>query len=66
MQEQKTRYKYRTLRVKGDARADRMIEFMEKKGWELADANVRKAHYSLMGGVFTRKQIHTLRFRKAK
>lgn len=52
------------MRVKGDRQAAQTIEKMEKKGYRLENQSTRKAAFSLLTGVFTRKQIHTLTFVK--
>jgi hypothetical protein len=49
-------------RVKGNRRAERMIEDMEAEGYVLDDIQTRKAAWSPVTGLFTNKQIHTLVF----
>ena len=51
-------------KYKGDRAAARGIEKMSGKGWTVQTQSTRKALFSLVAGVFTRKQIHTVTFVK--
>ncbi len=53
-------------KYKGDRNAARGIEQMAKRGWVVQSQSTRKAFFSLMAGLFTRKQIHTVTFVKAQ
>ena len=56
----------RIVKVKGEKHMTRTINDYEGRGWTLDQSSSRKALYSLATGVFTRKQIHTLTFRKGQ
>jgi hypothetical protein len=60
----KTRVK--VLRFKGQHSAERGISRMLSKGWEIQDQASRKAVWSPVTGLFTRKQIHTVTFVREK
>ena len=51
-------------RYKGDKELERGIQKMLAKGWTVSNQASRKATYSLMTGLLTRKQIHTVTFVK--
>jgi hypothetical protein len=51
-------------KYKGEKAAQRGIAEMERMGYEVDQMNTRKAMYSAATGVFTRKQIHTVVFKK--
>jgi hypothetical protein len=53
-------------KYKGEKAAQRGITEMQHMGYEVDQASTRKAMYSLATGVFTRKQIHTIVFRKTE
>jgi len=56
--------KTKIVKYKGDRAASRGIEKMGANGWTVQTHNTRKAMFSLLAGVFTRKQIHTVTFVK--
>jgi hypothetical protein len=49
---------------RGDRNLARGVERMTNLGWTVEDQTSRKALYSLMTGLFTRKQIYTVTFVK--
>jgi hypothetical protein len=49
---------------RGDRNLARGVERMTNLGWTVEDQTSRKALYSLMMGLFTRKQIYTVTFVK--
>lgn len=51
-------------KYKGEAAAQRGIDQMRAHGYEVDDIATRKALWSPLTGLFTRKQIHTIVFRK--
>lgn len=51
-------------KFKGDRAAAKGIEKMAAKGWTVQNQSTRKAAFSLLAGIFTRKQIHTVTFTK--
>jgi hypothetical protein len=51
-------------KYKGEKAAQRGIAEMERQGYEVDEMSTRKAMYSVATGVFTRKQIHTIVFKK--
>jgi ribosomal protein L7/L12 len=52
------------MKFKGDRALERGLNGMAKKGYVVDQQASRKALYSAAAGVFTRKQIHTVTFRK--
>jgi large subunit ribosomal protein L7/L12 len=50
----------------GDRALERGLNDMSKKGYVVDQQASRKALYSVATGVFTRKQVHTVTFRKQK
>lgn len=56
--------KVKVAKYKGDKAAARGIAKMTDRGWTVQSQSTRKAVYSLMGGLFTKKQIHTVTFVK--
>jgi hypothetical protein len=51
-------------KFKGDRALERGLNGMAKQGYVVDQQASRKAVYSATGGLFTRKQIHTVTFRK--
>ena len=51
-------------KYKGERAAQRGINKMERQGYEVDQAGTRKAMWNWKTGVFTRKQIHTIVFKK--
>jgi hypothetical protein len=51
-------------RYNGDRALERGLQRMKAQGWTPQNVNTRKAAYSLMTGIFTRKQVHTVTFVK--
>lgn len=51
-------------KYKGESALQRGLNDMAKNGYVVDQQASRKAMYSLATGVFTRKQIHTVTFRK--
>lgn len=51
-------------RYKGDRALDRGIRKMARHGWEVETRTTRKAWFSWLTGFFTRKQVHTVTFRR--
>jgi hypothetical protein len=58
--------KVKVKKFKGDRAAARGIEKMLADGWAIQSQSTRKAAFSLLTGVFTRKQIHTVTFQKER
>lgn len=58
------RTKVKVVRYKGDMRMQRGIAHMLKKGWAVQDSASRRAVWSPVAGILTRKQIHTVTFVK--
>lgn len=54
----------KVMKFKGEKELERGIEKMLADGWQLQNQASRKQAYSLMTGVFTKKQIHTVTFVK--
>lgn len=54
--------KVKVCKYKGDRALQRGLQKMGGKGWTVQNQSSRKAMYSLLGGLFTRKQIHTVTF----
>jgi hypothetical protein len=54
----------RVERYNGDKALERGLQRMKAKGWSVQSVNTRKAAFSAMTGVFTRKQVHTVTFAK--
>jgi hypothetical protein len=52
----------RIVKVTGDQDAANTISQWISQGWQVQSHTTRKASYSAMAGVFTRKQIHTITF----
>jgi hypothetical protein len=52
-------------KYKGDRKFKRGVNKMSKDGWQVHTVATRKAWWSLLTGVFTRKQIHMVTFTKA-
>jgi hypothetical protein len=51
-------------KFKGDRALERGLNRMAERGYEVQSQATRKAAYSAVTGVFTRKQIHTVTFRR--
>lgn len=49
-------------KYRGDRRYRRGLEQMTRAGWRVEAHTARKAMFSLLAGIFTRKQIHTVTF----
>jgi hypothetical protein len=49
-------------KYRGDRAMRRGVEHMARKGYTVQTQASRKAWFSLLAGVFTRKQIHTVTF----
>lgn len=49
-------------RYKGERRLARGLSAMQAEGWSVESHNTRKAWWSWVTGVFTRKQVHTVTF----
>ena len=49
-------------RFNGDYALKAGIRRMAKKGWSVQSVSSRKAAYSLLTGIFTRKQVHNVVF----
>jgi len=56
--------KVKVLRFKGNMAAQRRINHMLSKGWEIQDQSSRKQVWSPVTGLFTRRQVHTVTFVK--
>jgi hypothetical protein len=53
-------------RYKGDMQLQRGLRTMEKRGYQVENQATRKAAFSATAGIFTRKQIHTVTFRRQR
>lgn len=54
--------KVKVKRYRGDRALRRGIEQMARRGYEVRSQSSRKAMFSLLTGLLTRKQIHTVTF----
>lgn len=56
--------KTKVQRYKGEHELNRGLKSMARKGWIVQDRTSRKKAFSLLTGLFTRQQIHTVTYVK--
>jgi hypothetical protein len=54
----------KVVKYKGERKLERGLAKMQAEGWTVQSRSTRKAWWSWLAGIFTRKQIHTITYER--